>query len=105
MEKKMWEGWISLTLMWKLPIADLFPGGSAARSNAADEVLYGGSKTRSCMSAEGKKMDEFQDGIQETTAEHLCGAEKFWPSETHTVEKRQRSGQEAFFFTLDFFHH
>lgn len=91
--------------MWKLPIADLFPGGSTVSSDAADEVLYGGSKTRSCVSAEGKKMDEFQDGIQETTAEHLCGAEKFWPSETLTVEKRQLSGQEAFFFTLDLLHH
>lgn len=96
------EGWISLPL-WKLPIADLFPGGSAARSNGADEVLYGGSKTRSCVSAEGKKMDEFQDGTEETTAEHLCGAEKFWPSETLTAEIRQLSGQEVFFFTLDLF--
>lgn len=34
-------------------------------------------KTRSCMSAEGKKMDEFHDVIQETTTKHLCGAEKF----------------------------
>lgn len=49
--------------MRKLPIADLFPGASAVRSGAAHEVLYGGSKTRSCVSAEGKKMDEFQDGI------------------------------------------
>lgn len=61
--------------MRKLPIADVFPAGSPARSDGADEVLYGGSKTHSCMSAEGQKMDKFQDGIQETTAEHLCGAE------------------------------
>lgn len=71
------SGPVSLTFMLKLLIADHSPGGSAARSCAADEVLYGGLEKRSCMPVEGMKMDDFQDVIQETTVEHLCGAEKF----------------------------
>lgn len=64
---------LSLTFMVKLPV----PGGPAAWSDAADEALYGGSETRSCVSVEGMKMDNFQDVIPKTTAEHLHGAEQF----------------------------
>lgn len=63
--------------MLKFLIADRCPGGSAARSCAADDVRYGGSGRRSCVYVEGMKMDDFQDVIQETTVEHLCAAERF----------------------------